>query len=217
MESCIQVSTTLAPGLTRLLAALGGREPASPPSASTSAIDALRRQDPDTWRDLFTSELDAVYRYCFLRTGSASDAEDLASGVFEEAWRHADNLEDRGLPARAWLFGIARNIVNGHRRKLIRRAPHLALETYDAPEFDRGLDAELIDLARSVSELPGAQAEVITLRFIHGLSLAETADVLHTSVDAIKGRQARALSDLRERLGVALPGAGPGLAGRARA
>jgi len=120
--------------------------------------------------------------------------------VFEEAWRHAGSLEDRGLPARAWLFGIARNLVNGHRRKLLRKAPQVTLEAYDAPESDRSLDPELMDLARAVASLPSALAEVITLRFVHGLSLAETADVLHTTIDGVKGRQARALADLRNRL-----------------
>ena len=68
-------------------------------------VGALRDKDPDAWRALFAHEAAAIYRYVRGRVGSADDAEDLTSQVFEEAWRHIETLRDHGLPARAWLFG----------------------------------------------------------------------------------------------------------------
>lgn len=62
------------------------------------------------------------------------------------------------------------------------------------------MDPERLDLARAIGNLERAHAEVITLRFLHGLSLAEAAAALSTTVDAIKGRQARALAALRDEL-----------------
>ena len=169
-------------------------------------IDLLRRRDPESWRELFAEEMPVIYRYGMSRLGNAHDAEDLAGQVFEEAWKHAESLKDRGLPARVWLFGIARNLVATHRRRWFRQQPALALEAFDAPAIDPGLDTELIDLARSIAQLSSAHAEVISLRFIHGLSLQETAEVLGTTVDGVKGRQARALAELRDRLELAPAG-----------
>jgi len=57
-----------------------------------------------------------------------------------------------------------------------------------------------MDLARAVASLAPGHGEVINLRFIHGLSLQETAEVLGTTVDGVKGRQARALAELRQHL-----------------
>ncbi len=176
----------------------------------SSEVDALRRRDPDAWHDFFVREMPAIYRYAVSRLGNGGEAEDVASQVFEEAWEHASALKDHGLPARAWLFGIARNVVNTHRRRWIRRPPAVALEGFDGGGTDPGLDAELLDLARSIAMLDRNHAEVISLRFIHGLSLLETAEVLETSVDGVKGRQARALTELRKRMGSPRPGGASG-------
>jgi len=165
-----------------------------------SELGRLRRREPEAWHEFFVREMPAVYRYALSRLGQASEAEDATSQVFEEAWEHAEDLRDHGLPARAWLFGVARNVVNTHRRKWFRQPPALALEAFDGSAADPGLDPELLDLARGIAALEAAHAEVISLRFVHGLSLQETATTLGTTVDGVKGRQARALVELRKQL-----------------
>lgn len=193
---------SLLSGLAVVRAALGSPEPIRADSdlPAEPGIEALRRRDPGSWRALFARETASIYRYVFARLGDPEDAEDVTSEVFEEAWRHIESLEDRQLPPRAWLFGLARNIVARRRRKLFRQPPVLAIEAFDGSGGDPGADAEILDLVRAVAELSQSHGEVITLRFIHGLSLQETAVALRTTVDSIKGRQARALGELRKRL-----------------
>jgi len=142
----------------------------------------------------------AIYRYCRSRLGDPQRAEDATAEVFEQAWRSSHAFEDRGLPVRAWLFGIARNVVGSHRRWLFRQPPQVAIEAFDGTRDEPALSPERLDLARAISLLEPAHAEVITLRFIHDLSLEETAGALEVSIDAVKGRQARALAALREML-----------------
>ncbi|PFG72968.1 RNA polymerase sigma factor [Tepidiforma thermophila] len=185
-----------------LAADFGGIEAADGPGrAEPGLIERLRRREPGAWRELFEREMPAIYRYAYSRVASASDAEDLAALVFEQAWRSAEHLQDRGLPARAWLFGIARHVVTEHRRRLFRAPPVVALEAFDGA--DPGLEGhdEQVALAKAVASLPRADAEVVTLRFLHGLSLAETAEAMGATVDAVKSRQTRALRKLRELLG----------------
>jgi RNA polymerase sigma-70 factor (ECF subfamily) len=189
-----------APGLS---AALIRAEPSPPPLAgapSSAQARAIREREPGAWHELFNREMPAIYRYALSRLGDPGRAEDATSEVFEQAWRHAQTFEDRGLPVRAWLFGIARHVVGSHRRSWFRRAPQLAIEAFDGAGNDAALSPERLDLARAVAALEPAHAEVISLRFVHGLSLQEAADVIGASVDAVKGRQARALAALRERL-----------------
>ena len=181
--------------------------PEGPPSPlAVSRISALRGRDPQAWNELFASEHQAIYRYALSRLANPVDAEDATSHVFAEAWEHAESMEDRGLPPRAWLFGIARNIVNTRRRLFARRPPALSLEAFDGAADEAGIAPELLDLALAIASLERGQAEVIALRFIHDLSLQETAAALGTTTDAVKGRQARALGQLRRRL--ESPGAG---------
>jgi RNA polymerase sigma-70 factor, ECF subfamily len=134
------------------------------------------------------------------RLNDAHDAEEVTSEAFVEAWENASSFEDIGLPARAWLFGIARNLVNRRRRRLFQRPPMLALESFDGPDDVPDMAPDLIDLAGAIASLDKAHAEVITLRFIHDLSLEETAAAIGATVDAVKGRQARALVRLRKQL-----------------
>lgn len=168
--------------------------------ASRAGHDLLRQRDPDLWRQVFEQEHQAIYRYAAGRLGPGAEAEDATSQVFAEAWEHASTFDDHGLPVRAWLFGIARNIVNSHRRRLLQRPPSLVLEDHDRPADDTGLDPEHLDLLKAVRSLETSWAEIVTLRFVHGLSLHETAVALDMSVDAVKGKQARALAQLRKSL-----------------
>jgi RNA polymerase sigma-70 factor (ECF subfamily) len=184
----------------RLTIARGWEAASTAERADSAEIARLRSRDPQTWTLLFEREMPSIYRYALSALGRADDAEDVASSVFAAAWEGAGRLRDEGLPARAWLFGIARNVIGTHRRWLVRRPPVVALEAFDAPESDRALSPELLDLARGLQRLNRGQAEVVSLRFIHGLSLEETAAVLETTVDSVKGRQARGLAALREML-----------------
>ncbi len=168
-------------------------------------IERLRRREPGAWRVLFEEEMPAIYRYAFSRVARAEDAEDVAALVFEQAWRSAEHLEDRGLPPRAWLFGIARHVVTEHRRRLFRAPPVVALEAFELPGAGLEGHAEQVALAKAVAQLPRADGEVVTLRFLHGLSLAETAAAMGVTVDAVKARQGRALRKLRELLGEEFP------------
>jgi RNA polymerase sigma-70 factor, ECF subfamily len=193
----------------RIRAADGISRPAISPVASLPRTPnaALRNHDPEAWHDFFEAEHAAIYRYALSRLADAQDAEEVTSEAFAEAWENAASFEDIGLPARAWLFGIARNLVNRRRRRLFQRPPTLALEAFDCPADEPAMAPDLIDLARAIAALEKAHAEVITLRFIHDLSLQETAAAMGTTVDVVKGRQARALVRLRKQLDVTEAGA----------
>lgn len=189
-------------GIESRLLALASLLPAvESPSARTGDEAGIRRRDPQQWRALYESERAPLYRYALSRLGSAEDAEDLVGQVFEAAWESAHRYEDRGLAPRAWLFGIARNLVLMRRRGLFRKPPPLALEAFDQPHSDSGMDASMIDLAAAIRSLPGDLAEVVTLRFLHGLTAPETAAVLDVPLSTVKGRQLRALERLRNALG----------------
>ncbi len=77
----------------------------------------------------------------------------------------------------------------------------LELAAFDGAGDGPEATTDQIALAAAIAELPKADAEVITLRFLHGLSLQETAEVMRTSLDAVKARQSRALKKLRGLLG----------------
>jgi RNA polymerase sigma-70 factor (ECF subfamily) len=187
----------------RLLLAMSLRLEEERESLSAPArayIDSLRRGDPDSWRTLFDEESPAIYRYAFSRLGNSHDAEDVTNQVFEEAWKSIARYRDQGLPLRAWLFGIARNLVGSHRRRFMSRNPQVSVDGLQIEGPPEAVQADMLDLVDAIASLERSQAETISLRYIHGLSLAETAAVLGTTVDGVKGRQQRALAALKQRL-----------------
>jgi RNA polymerase sigma-70 factor (ECF subfamily) len=80
------------------------------------------------------------------------------------------------------------------------RNPQVSIEALNLEGSADAVDEERMALAQALAGLDPAQTEVLTLRFIHGLSLAEVAAILKTSVDGVKGRQKRALEALRSAL-----------------
>ena len=186
-------------GFLRLLSAIEDPQPPDMrPDHPDVSVGDIRRLNPAGWRDLYTACRDDLFRYALSRLGNPEEAEDAVGDALEEALKAAPRLEDRGLPPRAWLFGVIRNVVNRRRRLLFRSPPPLDLGALQ-PTADGGLPArlELLDLARLLRRLPSSQAEVVLLRFVHGLSLDETAFVLGEKPGAVRARQGRALRRLR--------------------
>jgi RNA polymerase sigma-70 factor (ECF subfamily) len=192
--------TLASPGLGLLQALSRSLQEDAPVTAPASGhVDFLRSGDPESWRILFEEESPAIHRYVFSRLGSNEDAEDVTNQVFEQAWRSIPRYRDEGLPLRAWLFGIARNLAGNHRRRFMARNAAFSVDALEIEDDTPGR-AEALDLAQAIAALEPSQAETISLRYIHGLSLAETAAVLGTTVDGVKGRQQRALANLKQRL-----------------
>ena len=137
-------------------------------------------------------------------TGSATgrSAEDVTSETFVRALRRIDSLSFQGRDVGAWLVTIARNIVLDHVKSSRYR---LEVTTADMRDADRATDgpedavvAHLTNtqLLACVKQLGGEQQECIVLRFLHGLSVAETAAIMGKKDGAIKALQHRAVRRL---------------------
>jgi RNA polymerase sigma-70 factor (ECF subfamily) len=146
-----------------------------------------------------------VYSYIYYRVSNTQDAEDLTDDVFlkmVEGIRSCRAREEKSFLA--WLFRIASNsVVDHHRRRAVR--DHLPLDeaqlpTHSGPEapVEKKLTQER--LQQALPKLTDDQQQVIILRFVEGLSHAETARILGKSEGAIKALQRRGLTSLRRIL-----------------
>ena len=143
-----------------------------------------------------------VYSYIYYRVSNVQDAEDLTDDVFlkmVEAIRSCRAREEKSFLA--WLFRIASNSVVDYRRRQALR-DHLPLDEMHMPTHagPEGLvEAKLTQerLQQAIPKLTDDQQQVIILRFVEGLSHAETAQILGKSEGAIKALQHRGLVSLR--------------------
>ena len=168
------------------------------------AVAALKAFEPAAWRTLFEGSYDRVYRYAYLRTRSAQDAEDIASTVFAEAVKHIRRFEYRGTPVEAWLFRIARNVTVDTLKHRARTAASSLAE----PEVERRIAGgddvassdDWRDVSQAIASLKPEYRDVLMLRIMEDRSVEEVARLLGKSEGAVKMSQMRALQALRVRL-----------------
>lgn len=176
-----------------------------PPADGPDVWEWVRRTqegDAEAFGQLYDHYVTLVYRYVYNRVGDRATAEDVTSETFVRALRRIDSLSFQGRDVGAWLVTIARNIVLDHVKSSRYR---LEVATADMRDADRATDgpedavvAHLTnrELLACVQQLGSEQQECIVLRFIHGLSVAETAAIMGKKDGAIKALQHRAVRRL---------------------
>lgn len=138
--------------------------------------------------------------------GSVDDAADIVQESLVRAYR---SLRRCAEPARfqGWLFRIVTNQCKTHlARRKRRKTDMLSTVPADAAARETAdrdvLDAELRRRVReALGELAVDQREALILKYVHGMSLPEMAEVLSVSVPALKMRLSRGREALRTRLG----------------
>ena len=151
---------------------------------------------------LYRRYLATVYRYFYARTSDMGLAEDLTSQTFVAALEGLPRYRERGSFA-GWLFTIAARQLADHLRgrlslPLDEAANLSAADPLPEAVTERGEQAAR--LVRALWTLSPDRAQAVSLHFVGGLSLKETARVMRRSKVAVKSLIHRALRDLRERL-----------------
>ena len=165
-------------------------------------VELARGGDSEAFGQLYDHYQGSVYRFVFYRSRSQTLGEDLTSETFLRALRNMSGFRWQGKDFGAWLMTIARNLCTDH-FKAGRTRLELATEDMgahdDATEGPEnavlaGLTNEvLLDGLRQLSD---EQRDCLIMRFLQGLSIAETAEILGRSEGAIKQLQLRGVRNL---------------------
>jgi RNA polymerase sigma-70 factor, ECF subfamily len=181
--------------LTETLTAIGAAEEA--------LVLAAARGDREAFASLYEAHMPRVYRYLYARLGSSSDAEDVTAEVFIKAMRGLPSYQAKGAPFAAWLLRIAHNEMVNHVKKRARRG-EVQLEGHDLPSRDPAEiainSAAAGEVRQAMESLTNLQREVVTLRFASELSVAETAEAMGRSIQAVKFLQHSALRALQRAM-----------------
>jgi len=190
-------------------------------------VDRLKRGDGEAFAGLLRRYQGKVYRLSMNMTRNVQDAEEVTQDVFLAVYRKIGEFDGRAAFS-TWLYRVTTNAALMKLRGR-RSEPHLSIEG-EGPTFapdghharpvadwselpeDRLLSAERRRvLEQAIEALPPDYKAVVVLRDIEGLSNQEVAEVLGTTMLAVKSRVHRARLALRERLAAYFE------AGRARA
>ncbi|MEO6443939.1 MAG: RNA polymerase sigma factor [Gemmatimonadaceae bacterium] len=177
----------------------------------TSSIDQLEADqeiiskvlagDRNAFGVLIQRYSDPLFRHALGMTGSPDVAEDILQMSFIKAYHHLAEVRGR---FDAWVFRI---VANGCKDwlKNIRRT-HLSYEEDDQPTSYASPEEELDrtelrdDLDSSLAQLPPSLREAFIMKHVEGRSYEEMADLLGTTVGALKMRVHRAREALQALL-----------------
>lgn len=164
--------------------------------------------DPAAFDGLYLLFADRVFRYLLARIGDPDLAEDITAQVFlrliEKVGIYRIGPRDNVAIFSAWLYRLAHNkmvdVLRSHKRTQESPLEHAAyVESGDTMEdVENHLDFQRV--LQSLRVLNDQQREVIVLRFVEELSIAETAQIMQKSEGAVKALQHRALETLRRHL-----------------
>ncbi len=158
--------------------------------------------DAEAFGRLYDHYVTMVHRYAYHRVGDRATAEDITSETFVRALRRIDSLSFQGRDVGAWLVTIARNIIRDHVKSSRYRLEVTTADMRDADRATDGPEDAVVQhltnqqLLECVRQLGSEQQECIVLRFLHGLSVSETAEIMGKKDGAIKALQHRAVRRL---------------------
>jgi RNA polymerase sigma-70 factor (ECF subfamily) len=161
---------------------------------------------PPSDEAIYEENIGGIYAFIYSKVGHREAAQDLAADVFVKAFALVDRTQSRHA-IRSWLYHIARTTVADYWRAALRtrvipleemrerlREPEAAPESEQTPS-----PAGLAARARALLDrLPPNYRAVLTLRFLHGYSLRDTAAALGITEGNVKVLQYRAIRKARE-------------------
>jgi RNA polymerase sigma-70 factor (ECF subfamily) len=172
-----------------------------------SLVQRAQAGDGEAFGQLYDRYVDTVYRFIYFRVNDRALAEDFTSETFLRALRRITTISYQGRDIGAWFITIARNIILDHVKSARNRLETTTGEVIEGPETSPSTEAAVLDslnsqsLIAAVKKLGDEQRECVTLRFIHGMSVSETAAIMGKNDGAIKALQHRAVKKLAELVG----------------
>ena len=153
---------------------------------------------------LFDRHFRTIHRFLCGRVGSQL-AEDLSAETFAIAFRRRSAYDSSRLDALPWLYGIAINVMRGHRRSEERRLRADARAAADGGTATDGVDPPLDETVASALLALSEQDRNLVLLFAWaGLSYDQLAEALGIPLGTVASRLNRARSRLRSSLGPVL-------------
>ncbi|GAA2400189.1 RNA polymerase [Catellatospora methionotrophica] len=147
----------------------------------------------DDFADFYLSGKDAVFRAVLAAGGDRAGAEDAVAEAYARAYARWETVRVHPNPT-AWVLRVAFNV----RRSVWRRLRRKVLG--DPPDRVTAATEPGGGLRRELATLPRRQREVVALRLLADLSVAETAELLGVSEGTVTTHLHRALAGLRHQI-----------------
>ncbi len=177
---------------------------ATAPVDDTALVEAALAGDTTAFDTLVTRHRRTVYQVCYRFVNHHEDAADLTQDTFVRAWKALGTFRGQARFS-TWIYRIA---VNVSLNRVSLKTPKTDVVDFDLvadvrePAPGAAIDAQERQamVRKAVQSLPPRQRTALILRTYHELSHQEVADIVGTSVGAVKANVFHALANLKKRL-----------------
>lgn len=167
-------------------------------------VGGVRRGDRDAIAAVYLEVAPGLRGFLLRRVRHGGVADDLVEQTFVELIEGGASIRGDGVALRAWLYRAARNNLHDWRKRADRRGDHELTDQHRATLRDEGPDPgqQVADasvdprLVRALGELTPEQREVVELRLVAGLPIAQVAALVERTPGAVKLLQHRAVRRL---------------------
>jgi RNA polymerase sigma-70 factor, ECF subfamily len=162
--------------------------------------------DPDAFGELFRRHRDRMWAVALRTTRDPEVAADAVQEAFIAAFRRADSFRGEAAVT-TWLHRIVVNSCLDRLRSIkpVLPLPDSTLSVLaDTHDHHHSVDVKL-DIHTALGQLPDSQRMALVLVDMHGLSVAEAANILNVAEGTIKSRCARGRAAMVPLLGLKTP------------
>ena len=183
-----------------------------PEKQNGKLLMAAKAGDEHAFTSLVRAYQDKVYSLAYYMTKNHHDAEDVAQEVFLKIWRALPSYRGENEPD-AWIMKIAKNACYDFlksRRQVEPLEREIDGEVVERPLADPDPDSnppeaavlseKRDEVAKALLRLPPEQREILTLRYVDGLSYEQLARVMSLGMGTVKSKLWRAKKALKNIL-----------------
>jgi len=165
----------------------------------------LNKKDPEAYANLYDLYVEKIYRFVLFKVSSREEAEDITSDIFLKVWKYLIQKEGKDIESiSGLLYRTARNAIIDHYRQRAKKQT-CSIEGVEDTLSDNEQGRKVIELRQdadalllAVRLLKQEYQEVILLRYIDEMSIAEIAAILGKKRTNIRVTLHRATKKLQE-------------------
>lgn len=160
------------------------------------------------FNDLYTAEVDSLFRYCFFRVSDREQSKDIVQEAFMRLWDTLTKDVEKIKNPRALLFKITSNLViDWYRKKKAISLDNLLdsesgdndLQISDDSFEQIEIQSEGKIFLKHISSLDSTYQQVVYLRYVEDLSPKEIAEIVGLSVNVVSVRINRGIDILKKK------------------
>ncbi len=164
-------------------------------------MDIKKEKRKELFIELYDKHADAIFRFCYFKTGNRENAKDLTQDIFIKVFNYLAEKEIQN--AKSFIYAIAKNTIIDFWRKGKSVSENQLPENFfeniaEEDQTETAIDYSIfLSLLNKLSE---SDREVILLRYVEDLSSKDMAELLGERENTILVRISRAREKLRDLL-----------------